>query len=231
MTRISAIFLVTIFTANMRGDVVDLAPQRGNPVAPISWTDENGRDRQISELAGYPVILLPIYTRCRTACLRNVDQLKKTIANSTANPQQFRVLLFSFDATDSPATLSKYRREQKLPLAWSLGRASQPDIDALLEAIGSAVGKAGTEFTHPNVLIFLDPNLRIAKWIYGTDYTANDVDFALQVASGQNDWLSRYSEWLYALLLFGGSILCVALCHHVAQLNQIRRSARRATPI
>ena len=32
---------------------------------------------------------------------------------------------------------------------------------------------------HPNLLVFLDSKLRVAKWIYGTDYTAGDLDTAL----------------------------------------------------
>jgi hypothetical protein len=100
------------------------------------------------------------------------------------------------------------------------------DIDDLLESIGFQYGKAGTEFSHPNLLIFLDSNLRIAKWIYGTDYTARDVDVALKIASGESDWIRQHSEWLYALLLFVGSLLCVALAYYMVQIALLRRATR-----
>lgn len=228
--RLFAILLVGVLTANVRGAVVDLAPQRGRAVPAITWIDENGRTRELSQFAGYPLILLPIYTRCRGACVQNVDQLKKALADSSADPRQFRVLLFSFDSTDRPATLAKYRDRENIPLGWSIGTASQPNIDALLESIGFQVGKAGTEFMHPNMLIFLDSKLRVARWIYGTDYSARDVDLALKVASGGSDWIGRYSEWLYALLLFAGSVLCVALCYYLAQLNARRRFSETVAP-
>jgi hypothetical protein len=51
---------------------------------------------------------------------------------------------------------------------------------------------------------FLHSNLRIEKWIYGTDYSGRDVDRALKIAAGQSDWLGEHSEWLYAILLFAG---------------------------
>jgi cytochrome oxidase Cu insertion factor (SCO1/SenC/PrrC family) len=127
------------------------------------FTDDNGRMRRLSELAGFPVILLPIYTRCQSACVANVDQLKKTLADSSGDPRQFCVLLFSFDSTESPSTLARYRTRANIPLAWSVGAASQENIDALLESIGFQVGKAGTEFAHANLLIFLDSTLRIAN--------------------------------------------------------------------
>ena len=188
--------------------------------------DETGRTRELSQFAGFPLVLLPIYTRCRGACVQNVDQLKEVLADSSTDPSQFRILLFSFDSTDSPATLARYREREKIPLGWSIGTAPQPDIDALLESIGFQVGKAGAEFMHPNMLMVLDSKLRVAKWIYGTDYSSRDVDLALKVASGGSDWIGRYSEWMYALLLFAGSVLCVALCYYLTKLKGLHRSRR-----
>jgi cytochrome oxidase Cu insertion factor (SCO1/SenC/PrrC family) len=225
------LFVLVALSANLRGNVVDLAPERGRTIASINWTDETGRPRQLSQFSGYPLILLPIYSRCRGACVQNVDRLKEALANSSTDPRQFRILLFSFDVTDSPAVLAKYRQRENVPLGWSIGAASQSNIDALLDSIGVQVGKAGTEFTHPNIVVFLDPKLRIAKWIYGTDYSGGDVDLALKVAGGENDWIGRHSQMLYALLLFSGSILCVALCYHLVQLTSLRRSSRDASPI
>jgi protein SCO1/2 len=156
--------------------------------------------------------------------VQNVDRLKEALANSSSDPRQFRVLLFSFDAGDTPATLAKYRRRENIPLGWSIGVASQAHIDALLESIGFRAGKAGTEFTHPNLLLFLDPNLRMAKWVYGTDYSSADVDLALQVATGRSDWIGRHSDLLYALLLFAASMLCVALAFYLRQFIHSRRN-------
>jgi protein SCO1/2 len=217
------IFAAFFSTNSFAAVVQDVSPQRGRPVAQIKWTDDAGRVRRLSEFAGFPVVLLPIYTRCRTACIANVDQLKKALADSSADPRQFRVLLFSFDNAETPSTLARYRTRENIPLAWAVGRTSQAEVDALLESIGFQYGKAGTEFAHPNLLVFLDSNLHIAKWIYGTDYSGRDVDLALKIASGESDWIGQHSQWLYALLLFVGSLLCVALAYYVLQLNVLRR--------
>ena len=222
------IFVAFAWTNCFAGIVTDVSPQLGRRVAQINFTDDAGHVRRLSEFAGFPVILLPIYTRCRTACMANVDQLKKALADSSADPRQFRVLLFSFDSAETPSTLAKYRTRENIPLGWSVGTASQTDIDALLESIGFQYGKAGKEFSHPNLLIFLNSNLRIAKWIYGTDYSGRDVDLALKIASGESDWVGQHSEWLYALLLFAGSLLCVALAYYVLQLSVVRRALREA---
>jgi protein SCO1 len=222
------IFVAFLSTNSFAAIVQDVSPQRGRPVAQINWTDDAGHIRRLSEFAGFPVVLLPIYTRCRTACIANVDQLKKALADSSADPRQFRVLLFSFDGTDTPAKLARYRTRENIPLAWSVGTASQSDIDGVLESIGFQYGKAGTEFAHPNLLLVLDSKLRIAKWIYGTAYSGRDIDRALKVASGESDWVGQHSEWLYALLLFAASVLCVALAYYVLQLSVLRRGRGEA---
>src|SRR6266496_667782 len=227
--RLLFIVLLTVLSTHFSAAIVeDVSPQRGRPVAQIKWIDDAGQIRQLSEFAGFPVVLLPIYTRCRTACTANADQLKKTLADSSADPRQFRVLLFSFDSTETPSTLATYRTRENIPLSWSVGTGSQTDIDALLESIGFQYGKAGTEFAHANILIFVDSNLRIAKWIYGTDYSGRDVDLALKVAAGESDWIGQHSQLVYALLLFAGSILCVALSYYLLQLSLTRRASRTA---
>lgn len=227
MTRLFMLFVFAAVSATSNANVVDLSPQRGRAIPSIKWTDETGRARHLSEFSGYPLVLLPIYTRCPGACIQNVDRLKQAFENSSSDPRQFRVLLFSFDPTDSPATLAKYRQRENIPLGWSVGAGSQSDIDQLLDSVGIQVGRAGKEFAHPNIVVFLDSKLRIAKWMYGTNYSARDVDLALSVAAGKSDWIGQHAQLVYALLLFAGSILCVALFYYVAQLAS-RRSAAQA---
>ena len=222
------IVLVLLLVLDVRATVVDVEPQRGRAVAQISWTDERNTTRNLSEFSGYPLIVLPIYTRCRSACVQNVAQLKKALAASSADPRQFRVLLFSFDAADSPAILARYRERESIPLSWSVGSASQTNIDALLDSLGFRVGKAGSEFAHPNMVFFLDAKLQLSHWVYGTDYSPRDVDNALRIASGDSSWLAQNSEWLYAVLLFACSLLCVAGCYSVIQLRNRRQEKEGA---
>lgn len=228
MRLLLPVFYAAFASSAFAGTVKDVSPQRGLSVAPINWTDDTGRVRRLSDFAGFPVVLLPIYTRCPTACIANVDQLKTALSSSSADPRQFRVLLFSFDASDTPEKLTAYRSRENMPLGWFVGTGTPQNIDALLESIGFQYGRAGTEFTHPNIVLFLDSKLRIAKWIYGTDYSGGDVDRALKVAAGESDWIGQHSEWLYTLLLLASSVLCVALVYYLAQLTVLRRRMREA---
>ncbi len=110
MTRsVLLLLLLLLLLLDARASVVDVEPQAARAVAQIDWTDETNQTHNLSQFAGYPLIVLPIFTRCRTACIQNVSQLKKALAASSADPRQFRVLLFSFDATDTPGVLARYR--------------------------------------------------------------------------------------------------------------------------
>lgn len=226
LNQLAAIFGL-IFTATCAvraSEVENVGPERGRAAARISWTDESGRVRNLSEFAGYPVVLLPMYTRCPSACVQTVAQLKKALVDSAADPTQFRVLLFSIDPNDTPKTLVSYRQREAVPLGWVLGAADQANVDALLESVGFQSARAGTEFMHPNLLLFLDSKLRVGKWIYGTGYTARDVDSALKIAGGQSDWIGQHFDMLYAILVFAAALLCVAL---VQQLLRQRPRTQR----
>jgi cytochrome oxidase Cu insertion factor (SCO1/SenC/PrrC family) len=214
----AVIALALLSTPVIRAGALENAgPQPGRVAPPITWTDDSGRVRKLSDFGGYPLILLPIYTRCPMACIQNVAQLKKTLAESDATPTEFRVLLFSFDSTDTISILAEYRQRESVPLGWFVGTADQSSIDALLESIGFQYGKTGSDFAHPNIVVFLDPKLRIAKWIYGTGYTGRDIDDALKIALGQSDWIGQHSDFVYTILLFAASVLCVALFHNLRQ--------------
>jgi cytochrome oxidase Cu insertion factor (SCO1/SenC/PrrC family) len=228
MKIFAAVVVLALISSSFAASVEEVSPQRGRSVTAINWIDDSGRVRGLSEFSGFPVVLLPIYTRCPGACIANVDQLKTAFAGSSADPRQFRVVLFSFDVSDTPEKLTAYRTREKVPLGWLVGTGTQQNIDALLESIGFQYGLAGKEFTHPNIVLFLDSKLRIAKWIYGTDYSGDDVDRALKVAAGESDWIGQHSEWLYTLLLLASSVLCVALVYYLAQLTVVRRRIREA---
>jgi len=218
------IFTLILSTNLSAGLVEKVSPLLGRSAALVSWTDETGSIHRLSDFAGHPIILLPVYTRCRTACVTNAGRLITALEGAAADPTQFRVLLFSFDPTDGPAVLARFRANEKIPLGWSVGTASEKDSTALLESIGYQYGRAGNEFIHPNMLVFLDGKLRIAKWIYGTNYSGRDIETALKVAAGESDWIGRHSEVLYALLVFAASICCVAFSYYLLQLINLRRA-------
>lgn len=175
----------------------------------IDVIDENGRVRSTAEWRGTPTILAPMYTRCPLACPMIVQGLKRGVAQSSASPASYRVAVFSFDDGDTPADLERFRERQKLPLGWTIVKAARPgDARRMLDAIGYRYAQAGGHFTHPNAVISLTADLRVAKVLYGTTY---DVDDALAAARGGRDLIGRYGGWILGALLLVALLSAVYL--------------------
>ena len=190
------------------------------PLPEIPVIDENGQVRSTAEWRGTPTIVAPLYTRCPLACPLIAQGLKRGVAEASANPASYRVVLFSFDPRDTPADLRRFRERFQIPLAWTIVATRGNDARRLLDAAGYRYGDAGGYFTHPSAVIVLTPGLVPATTLYGTKY---DVDAALAVASGSRDWMGRYGGWLLALLLF---LALLAVVYLLTLLNQARSASR-----
>lgn len=181
----------------------------------IQWKDDSGRVRSFKDLRGSPTILLPIYARCNTACLTTTSTLKKALLDVKADPTSYQVLLFSFDPSDGPESLSQFRAREKIPLTWRMGSASAAEAKALMEFINFQYAQSEGEFLHPNRLVILDSKQRVARSISGTRYRASEIEQALKSSGGiPNDWEKLPAYWLaFSILVL--TLSAVYLSHLV----------------
>lgn len=154
--------------------------------------DENGQAFTLSEWMGKPLILLLSYYGCDGTCPTmnaNLAGVLKQVRRFRLG-SDYRVLTVSFDRRDTSRTAAAF-----------LGKSrAVPDNmregwrHAVLSADGAATGAndfagsvgfrffwsdADKMFLHPNVLIFLTPEGRVARYIYGTRMDAKTVELAL----------------------------------------------------
>jgi protein SCO1 len=190
-TPLLAVLLLALPAAIVRGE-------EGVTIPRIEIVDDNGRVRSIEEWKGTPTILAPLYTRCPLACPLITQGLKRAAAQASAPPSSYRVVLFSFDPSDTPEDLRRFRERQQVPLSWTVASTRSGDARKLLDALDYRYGQAGDYFTHPNAVIVLTPDLRYARTVFGTTY---DIDAALAVARGGRDWVGQYGAWILAVLL------------------------------
>lgn len=194
----------------------------GKAIPSIDVTDDNGRTRSTTEWRGIPTIVAPMYARCPIACPMIAEGLKKGFADSKTPPTSYRVVLFSFDPKDTPADLHRFRERHKIPLAWSIVSAKPGDARRLLDAIGYQYGDANGLFAHPNAVVALTPELKTAKFLFGTSYSGRDLDEALKVARGGTDWIGKYGGWMFALLLLVCLLSAVDLVTRLSRLRPAR---------
>jgi protein SCO1/2 len=155
--------------------------------------DEAGRPFTLGEWLGKPVILLLSYYGCDGTCPTMSANLAGALKQVTRfRPgADYRVLTVSFDRRDTPQTAADFLgKHGAVPEAMRDGwrhavlRAQDETTDAA-DAFAKSVGfrffwsDADKMFLHPNVLIFLTPEGRVARYIYGTRMDARTVELAL----------------------------------------------------
>ena len=221
-----------------------------------------GKDFQVADLLGKPVILLLSYYGCDGTCPTMNSELAKVLnqVKRFELGKDYRVLTVSFDKRDTPATAADF-------LTKSAGMAAVPAItpEALKSGWRHAVVKTGAveqfagevgfrffwsdaakAFLHPNVLVFLTPEGRVARYIYGTRMDAKTVELAITDADWERisnstavfDMLTgacfsyNYAEGRYqvnySLLAGVGSLLLGVSLLLTGALAYRRKMARRA---
>lgn len=195
--------------------VAGVVPQQyaaGRAIPRIRIVDDSGRVRSIEQWKGTPTILVPMYTRCPSACPMITEGLKQAVAGVRETPENYRVVLFSFDRRDTPADLREFRSRHQVPLAWTMATANPDDVRRLLETLDVRVSDTGGALMHPNVAIALTPDLKTAKYMFGTSFTPGEVDAALDIARGGRDWVGRYGAFALTALL----LVCIASGMYIA---------------
>ena len=179
----------------------------------VAFEDVTGRVRRLTELRGLPVVVLPIYTSCGATCPRITGSLKRGLLAMKGDVRSYQVFVFSFDAADTIADLRDFSRVQKLPASWTVAHLKPDAIAKMTEALDYRVSSQNHEWTHPNAVAFLSPDLKLAKWLFGIEFTPEQLQQALGIARGSTDWLYRAGPWFLALSVIGLTFSTVLLAH------------------
>lgn len=171
---------------------IDETRHLGQPMGgATAFLDERGRPFAMSDLLGKPVILVLSYFGCDGTCPtinQNLAAALTRVARFQAG-RDFHVLTVSFDKQDTPESAAEFVGKM---------RALQPEVKdgwrfAVLqgaaedrhEKFAGSVGfqffwsRIDKTFLHPNVLVFLTPEGRVARYLYGTAMDPRNLELAL----------------------------------------------------
>lgn len=184
----------------------------GRRVADAVFLDEHGDPVQLQSLAGRPLIVSPIFTRCHHVCPTITASLKQAVAELGTPGDAFNVLSLSFDVSDGDDDLSRFRRKLALPATWKLVRATSDQLLPFLDSIDFHFISAddGT-FVHPNLVVVLTPDLAVARYLYGVDYRAEDLSRALATARGDRPLLDALGPYLLVVGVLGALAAALAI--------------------
>jgi protein SCO1/2 len=176
----------------------------GRRVVDAQLRDEHGRELAVSSLEGKPLVVSPIFTKCQHVCPRITSGLKQAIEPVGVPGEEFNVLSVSFDTSDTEEDLMRFRQRLDLPEGWKLTKASSEELLPFLESLDfHFLSQKNGGFIHPNLVVFLTPDLRVAKYLYGVDYDPGDVRTALEIARGRGLLLDRLAPYIFLVGVLG----------------------------
>ena len=220
-----------------------------------TWlTDTEGRHFRVAEMMGKPLILLLSYYGCDGTCPTMNAELAKVLERVERFKlgKDYRVLTVSFDKRDTLATAKQFLASaagvpEAMRDGWRHAVLQAGDVQGFAGEVGFRFfwSDAAKAFLHPNVLVFLTPEGRVARYIYGTRMDVRTIELAITDADWERisnstavfDMVTgacfsyNYAEgryqWNYSLLAGVGSLLLGLVSMGSGAWIYRRRMARR----
>jgi protein SCO1/2 len=220
----------------------------------IELTDELGRPVR---LGGYfrsrPVVLAFVYYGCPMLCGQSLSSLASTLGVMSLEPgRDFEVLSISIDPRETPSLAFTKKahyieRTGKPSLAngWHFLTGTQTEIDRVTRSAGFRYvwDESAQQFAHPAGIVVLTPAGRVARYLFGIDYGARDLQLALGDASENrigspiqkallycyhyDPATGRYSLAIMRIVQIAGLVTVLSLCTLILVFT--RRERREVT--
>lgn len=180
----------------------------GKHVADAELINDRGESFRLSDLAGKPLLISPVFLRCPHACPTMTDNLRARLADIGVPGERYNMLTVSFDPADSAEDLRAYRSEHDLPDGWVLAVADSGGVDSLLASLDFNYAPGVGGFAHANLVAVLTPDLEVSGYLYGLTYEDRQIRAALMTASSGPSLVSKYRPLI--LIAMALSALAVA---------------------
>ncbi len=154
-----------------------------------TFIDGTGNEFTLGEMLGKPLILLFSYYGCDGSCPIINQNLKQALAKVDRFKigEDYRVVTVSFDKQDGTEAIGAFVEKLDIPVELRKGwkHAVLKDRESSVENFARSVGyrffwsKADQVFVHPNAVVFLTPEGRIARYLYGTSLDDREIEVAL----------------------------------------------------
>lgn len=142
-----------------------------------------------------PVILQFVYHSCATVCDMSMNNLAAVLTQQPWTVGvEYDVITLSMDPHDTPEVaaaargrlLGRYGRDEAAQ-GWHFLVGTEDEILRVADAVGYHFrwDAPTQQYAHPAVLMILQSSGRVARYLYGIEFVANDVRLAL--IEGQDD--------------------------------------------
>jgi protein SCO1/2 len=152
---------------------------------------EDGHPVTLRQLIDKPTLLTLNYFRCAGICTPQLSGVAEVLNRTEAIPgKDFQVLTVSFDGRDEPE-IAAQKRTNYLgeitrpfpPAAWRFLTGPDATTRALADAVGFKFKQVDNDFVHAAAIIFISPQGKVTRYMYGTTYVPADLQMAAQEAA------------------------------------------------
>jgi protein SCO1/2 len=170
--------------------------QRIGETVPLEarFRDEAGRSVALGDYFGRkPVVMVLAYYECPMLCTLSLNGLASALKVLTFDAgREFEVVTVSFEPKETPelaaAKKAAYLKGYGRPGAesgWHFLTGEAGSVAALTRAVGFryAWDEETRQYAHPAGVLVLTPEGRIARYLFGVEYSPRDLRFALVEAS------------------------------------------------
>jgi protein SCO1/2 len=161
----------------------------------LSFKDETGKDVTLNDYiaSGKPILLNFAYFHCPMLCGLVQDGMVKGLKPLKWTPgQEYQILTVSMDSKEGPAQALPVKQHLLDALGkpgaasgWHVLTGDRKDVATLADETGFKFNYIAdrNEFAHGAGLIFLSPDGKVSRYLYGTEFTPRDMRLALLDAS------------------------------------------------
>jgi protein SCO1 len=174
---------------------IEVTDHRGERIdTGLRFTDHEGRVVTLSEFfdGERPIALTLNYYRCRVVCSIQLEGLADALAQLDWQAgKDFRLLTVSIDPRETPVDAAS-KRGKVLDLVgkgddvdWTFLTGDELNIRTLAGqvGIGYAYDAEQDQYAHPGVVVFITPDGRVSRYVYGLTYDPLDVKLGLYEAA------------------------------------------------
>jgi len=156
----------------------------------LAFRDQTGKPVHLSDYFGRrPVLLVLAYYHCPMLCDMVLSGVGGNLRTLTLKPgEQFDVVVASIDPKETTEQAAKAERQTLEHYAkdtsgagWHFLTGPQESITALAESVGFryVYSAESNQYAHAAGIVFLTPEGRVSRYLYGIEFSPRDVRLAL----------------------------------------------------
>jgi protein SCO1/2 len=173
----------------------------------LSFRDETGRTVQLHQYFGKkPVMLILIQYRCTMLCSEEMKALALSLKEMAFTPgKQFNLITLSIDPREASDLATQYKagylKDYGRPEAatgWHFLTGDERSIRRLADTIGFhyVYDDQTDQFMHPDGVMVLTPEGKVARYFFRLEYPARDLRLALVEAADRKIGSPLDGLWL-----------------------------------